>query len=580
MTEEIGVWNERWTRRVRVPRVVAIGVAAMSLLAALPAAAGAADYCVFPNVGCGGTNVTTLEKALDLADDQPNADRILLGAWTYVAPTASGFDYSKSGAPVEIVGKGAGQTVLTAPSGASNVLRLFGDAGSSVHDLRIGIPANAGVDFAGLSTDGVARRIDLTEASQQQQTQKQGVHLENGGALEDSSVMLNGTSPSTTGVWIDAGGGSVRGSTIAAYAGVVSTHGATIERSRFATGGVALVGGAGVTTVKSSVMYVAGQPGVGLLVNPLLGSDATINADGMTIVGPGRSLSRAAAVNLNFAPAQNGDINLTNSIIRGSRLEVLAKGDGHATISLSYSDLEPGTNDINGAKASINEANMSNVGDAGFADPKLGDFHLLPSSPLIDMGDPSTPQGSDLDGNPLVRDGNNDGTPRRDMGAFEFQSGLVAGADPPPTGGAGGSPPLDTQAPLIGGFRATPSVFALARVATPVATRVPRGTRFRYTLSEPARVTLNLQRARPGRRSGRRCVAPSPRLRQANRCIRFSTVGTLRRTGTKGVNSIRFTGRIGKRALRAGRYRAVISATDPAGNRSRLRSAGFRIAAR
>ena len=53
--------------------------------------------------------------------------------------------------------------------------------------------------------------------------------------------------------------------------------------------------------------------------------------------------------------------------------------------------------------------------------------------------------------------------------------------------------------------------------------------------------------------------------------------GTLKRMGTQGQNSVRFTGRIGRRALRAGRYRAVIRATDAAGNRSAPSLTRFRI---
>ena len=333
-----------------------------------------------------------------------------------------------------------------------------------------------------------------------------------------------------------------------------------------------------MTTITSSFMRFVAQHGVGMLASPQPGSPATINADGMTIVGPGRSASRAAAATTFGAPAENGDVNLTNSIVRGSSFEVNASGAGHATIAISYTDLDPGDNEFHGANGKITEANMSNVGDAGFADPLLGDYHLLPSSPLIDAGDPSTAQGADMDGNPLVVDGNGDGTARRDMGAFEYQTGLAGGGDPAPTGGADGTP-ADTQAPLIGSFRATPSLFALARAATPVAAALPHGTRFRYVLSEQARVKLKVERALLGRRAGGRCVRPSPRLRQAQRCTRYVSVGTLRRTGAKGANSIRFTGRIGKRALRPGRYRAVIAAADVAGNRSALRTARFRVAA-
>jgi hypothetical protein len=215
------------------------------------------------------------------------------------------------------------------------------------------------------------------------------------------------------------------------------------------------------------------------------------------------------------------------------------------------------------------------VGDAGFVDAGGGDYHLLPSSPLVDAGDPASAQGLDLDGNPLVADGDGDGSARRDLGAFELQP-AVAGGSQPPGGGATGA--ADTQAPLVTGFKAAPSLFAVARARTPLAARVPRGTRFRYTLSEQARVTITIQRTLPGRRAGGRCVRPTPRLRVAKRCTRSRTVGTLTRSATKGANSIRFTGRIGSRTLRPGRYRALITATDTAGNRSTPRPARFRVA--
>jgi hypothetical protein len=155
-----------------------------------------------------------------------------------------------------------------------------------------------------------------------------------------------------------------------AHGGVAAAHGATIERSRFFASGVAVAAGPGVTTVKSSVMYVFGSPGVGLLAQPLPGSgDVTINADGITIVSPGPFNQRAAFVRTYWAPTQNADINLKNSILRGAKLEAEAAGTGHARISVSYSGLNPNLNDVHGApNASID---LSNVGDAGFADRRL-----------------------------------------------------------------------------------------------------------------------------------------------------------------------------------------------------------------
>jgi hypothetical protein len=88
---------------------------------------------------------------------------------------------------------------------------------------------------------------------------------------------------------------------------------------------------------------------------------------------------------------------------------------------------------------------------------------------------------------------------------------------------------------------------------------------------------LTLQRALPGRRVGGKCARPSRRLRQNKRCTRYRTIARLERSATSGANSVRFTGRLHKRALRPGRYRALITATDTAGNRSTPRTAAFRI---
>ncbi|WP_160165508.1 FG-GAP-like repeat-containing protein [Conexibacter woesei] len=171
---------------------------------------------------------------------------------------------------------------------------------------------------------------------------------------------------------------------------------------------------------------------------------------------------------------------------------------------------------------------------------------------------------------------------------------------PPPGPGSGGR---DTTHPAIRGVRLSPATFAVARGATaklagaaegrraaaavgaPVATgaartRVPRGTRIRFTASEAARVTLTFERRASGRRSGRRCVAPTRALRRAKAraCTRFVAVGALvRRDGRAGANVVAFSGRIGRRALRPGRHRVTVSATDAAGNRGAAPPTAFRV---
>ncbi|HEX8207958.1 MAG TPA: hypothetical protein VF587_17975 [Solirubrobacteraceae bacterium] len=142
-------------------------------------------------------------------------------------------------------------------------------------------------------------------------------------------------------------------------------------------------------------------------------------------------------------------------------------------------------------------------------------------------------------------------------------------------------PPLDTVAPALTGVSLTNRVFAVARGRTPVAAAAKRGTRVRYSLSEPATVTFAFSRARAGRRVGGRCRKATRSNRRRKRCTRFVRAGrTIRRTSPVGRSTLRFTGRIGRRALRRGRYRMAVRAADAAGNRSSARRVRFRIVRR
>jgi hypothetical protein len=74
-------------------RGLAAGAATAVTTLALPALAGAADYCVGQNLGCDAPHtVQTLDHALSLADDDADADRILLAAGLHMP--GSGFPFS------------------------------------------------------------------------------------------------------------------------------------------------------------------------------------------------------------------------------------------------------------------------------------------------------------------------------------------------------------------------------------------------------------------------------------------------------------------------------------------------------
>jgi hypothetical protein len=144
----------------------------------------------------------------------------------------------------------------------------------------------------------------------------------------------------------------------------------------------------------------------------------------------------------------------------------------------------------------------------------------------------------------------------------------------------------DTVRPVVRRFRVSNRVFAPIAVAHPrrrahddaLAARVRRGTSLRFRLSEAARVAITIQRRTSGKRRGRRCVKRTQRLRNHRNCIRWVKRGrVIRFAGRAGANRRFFSGRFGRRALKPGRYRARLIATDAGRNRSRPKTAAFRI---
>jgi PKD domain len=135
-------------------------------------------------------------------------------------------------------------------------------------------------------------------------------------------------------------------------------------------------------------------------------------------------------------------------------------------------------------------------------------------------------------------------------------------------------PPLRPQ---ISGAKLTHTRFRVAKGATAIAAAhaPPKGTTFRFTLSEAAKLTISFSHPGAGLRSGRRCVKPSAKLRHAHarHCRRTVTVGTLTRaTEPKGSDAVAFSGRLGHKPLTPGGYTATLVA-----NATGLRSTSVKL---
>jgi Tol biopolymer transport system component len=119
--------------------------------------------------------------------------------------------------------------------------------------------------------------------------------------------------------------------------------------------------------------------------------------------------------------------------------------------------------------------------------------------------------------------------------------------------GAGGA---DTTRPVISGLRMTRTRFAVRR----------RASAFVFSLSEDSRASV--------------AIARCSKLRKRT-CRRYRVVATLTRAhAEQGRNRIAFSGKIGSRKLKPGRYRATVGAVDAAGNRAVPRRVRFRIVRR
>ncbi|HZU40595.1 MAG TPA: hypothetical protein VE992_06070 [Solirubrobacteraceae bacterium] len=89
----------------------------------------------------------------------------------------------------------------------------------------------------------------------------------------------------------------------------------------------------------------------------------------------------------------------------------------------------------------------------------------------------------------------------------------------------------------------------------------PVGTAFSFTLNEKATVTLTITEKVQGRRSGKRCVAPTRKNRHHRACRRTLTFKLRSLTAQAGANRLAFRGKVGGKYLKPGTYTLVITAT-------------------
>ena len=263
----------------------------------------------------------------------------------------------------------------------------------------------------------------------------------------------------------------------------------------------------------------------------------TIDAGEPKLSDPGLVALRARA---DAGPGTTGSaiINALDSILVEPQV---SEGAGAGQVLCTATDA-PSQDDASGfdrvACASGVAGNSFTPAGALFAPGS--DWHLVPGSPAADSGSEAPlaagESGVDLDRNARVADGNRDCAARRDKGAYELGGQAV------PCPPANPAPAFRRAWLSHKRFRAAGAGNA-RRPRSSARKPAPVGTTFRWRLSEAARVTITI--SRKGKRLGR-----------------------LSLRARAGQGSKRFDGRLKRKALAPGAYRAVLVARDEAGQAS------------
>lgn len=554
-------------------RKLAVAFTLCSLALVAQAASARANTVTVCASGC---NQTTIQAAID-ASTTGTGDTIEVFPGTYAETVSVTKRLTIEGEP------GAAMPVIA--SSSDNAYSVLTDVdGDVLQHLSI---AAGGAGAAALEAEAATTASDLVLTASGFESECADLRGSSPSTLgpgvtatasgDDATCIAAGISAAdlVTGVTASATGATSYGATVGSGANLTDSvvsgteaglgmFGGSAHRVTAGGGTNGVEGGKGDNLVTDSVATSTAAGGDAVLAyfgNP--GTDS-ITLRNVTAVASGTGSNGLHASSIesggSFGP---GAINALDVIARGAGDDVVGEDAPapcpggftcHAgVVTIGYSNFAT-------QSGPVVDATHNQSGDPLFVNGAVGpsqDFHLASAaSPVIGAG------SADASSGPTDRDGVAHPNPPA-IGAYEFVP------PPPPPGPGGGSGPTVTAA-RISSLSETHSIFAVGHSSTPLrgrtsARRHKRGTVFSFRLDQAATVDIAFRALKPGRRVGRRCVAPSPRLRHKPRCTRAIKKGTLVRTAHAGLNKVAFSGRIARKALGVGRYQAVFTPRNGAG---------------
>ncbi len=235
-------------------------------------------------------------------------------------------------------------------------------------------------------------------------------------------------------------------------------------------------------------------------------------------------------------------LDLLNSIAQGDEqdLKALAGAKGTGNIAVNHSNFD--TSKAEG-EAKVIDGGGNQTAPALFVDAESRNYHEAAGSPTIDAGIAGELGPLDLDGNPRILG------PAPDLGAYETSNPATV------------APVAQLQS-----LKLSPTSFRAAKSGGAVASakkkpKGPVGTTVTYSLSLAGKVDFSVEQLTTGRKVGKKCVKQTAANKGKKKCdLAKPLKGGFSETGAAGQNRFKFTGRLGSRALKPGRYRLAGSA--------------------
>jgi hypothetical protein len=476
-----------------------------------------------------GTNDSSNMYSFGFLELDVDAAGTFYGTWTRFMSHMTMPTGSTSAIRVSVRPPGTG----TAFGAAEDVATAVANSGDVAPDVRVG-PAAAGADAAGTFRVAYLRTVESPMPAQSElllRSRPPGGGSVPGTSFEAGTETIVDRLPSGPfNLGFDVGRG---GSSVAVWARGPST----INR-----------------TVEACVRPPSGPCGTHqpLATGEVFAPVAAIGAGGAAVAAWRRGLEAAEA---SFAPADTfgplHDLGSATSVFvepEATAVDPL----GHAVLAVDRQ--APSSRTI---EAIVNDSVAPSIGHLGV--PPLGEpGESLAFAPAVsDVWSPFTAEWRFGDGTL----GPGPSATHAYARTGTFTATLTATDAEGNTAAQSGPVRVRRIPPRILSFGMSHRLFAVGVKATALsgARRVPVGTTFRFRLSEAATARIRIQRKR-----GRR----------------WKTVGTLKRRASTKPKRVKFSGRLRRKALKAGRYRAVLVAVDPAKNRSKARRLGFKVVRR